>query len=279
SGWFLIGGAVAIGASGWIRPWPFLRSAARVGFAAAALAVILYPLALVSGEAYSLVRTPIGHLLPENMPSTSFYFSMLLFNWEDLLGIPLPRLSLFSPWTTAMGFSGVCLFLISLNEPDRRRRRIALAGAAFMVFSSVGRLAIFTLVVCSTVWWLFGRSRRLLIPAASGAVALVLFGFVASLSSPSDLIKAGSTALESMRPSASNARDIIYDRTWAEIYKAPWVGYGWPGEAVFPGDYPKVTLGDESTMLLGSHSTFSGLLYKGGGLTLAAYVGALAWTL
>jgi len=279
SGWFLLGGAVAIGASGSIRSRPFLRSAARIGFAAAGLAVILYPLALVSSEPNLLVRTPIGLFLSESMPSTSFYFSMLLFNWEETLGVSLPRLSLFSPWATAMGFSGVCLFLISLNEPVRRRRRIALACAAFMVFASAGRLAVLSLALCSAVWWLLGRSRRFLVPAASGAIALVLFGFVASLSSPSDLIEAGNTALDDLRPSASHARDLVYERTWAEIYKSPWVGHGWPGEAVYPSDYPKVTLGDESTMVLGSHSTFAGLLYKGGALTLAAFLGALAWTL
>src|SRR4030095_15669503 len=107
--------------------------------AAAGLAVILYPLALVSSESNLLVRTPIGLFLSESMPSTSFYFSMLLFNWEETLGMSLPRLSLFSRGASAGGCGRFSLFLFAIREPIRRRRRIALACAAFMVFASAGR--------------------------------------------------------------------------------------------------------------------------------------------
>src|SRR5262249_882093 len=139
SGWFLLGGAIAIGASGLIRPRQLIRSVARIGFSAVALAVVIYPLALHDRDSFMIVRTPLGQLLPEGLPSTSFFFSMLLFTWEDLLGIGLPRLSLFSPWTTAMGFIGLCLIFISLNETEPRRRRLAIGAGAFMVIASVGR--------------------------------------------------------------------------------------------------------------------------------------------
>lgn len=67
-GWFLLGGCVAIGASGAIRPEPLLRASARVGFYCVAAAVVLYPLSLLGGEHYLLVLTPIGHFLPESLP-------------------------------------------------------------------------------------------------------------------------------------------------------------------------------------------------------------------
>ncbi len=65
---------------------------ARIGFWAVALALPMYAIAVASGEQSIFVRTPIGLLLPASLPSTSFFFSMLLFNWEDLLGVALPRL-------------------------------------------------------------------------------------------------------------------------------------------------------------------------------------------
>src|SRR5260221_12073424 len=83
-GWFLFGGCIAIGARGAIRPEPFLRATARVGVFCVVAAVFLYPLSVLGGERFMLVLTPIGHLMPESLPSTSFFFGMLLYNWEEL---------------------------------------------------------------------------------------------------------------------------------------------------------------------------------------------------
>src|SRR5262245_38176983 len=102
-GWFLFGACVAVGASGLLRPEALLRSISRVGIYCVSLAAVLYPLAFLHHDRYLHVLTPIGRFLPVSLPSTSFFFGMLLYNWEELSGTTLPRLSLLFPWTTAMG--------------------------------------------------------------------------------------------------------------------------------------------------------------------------------
>ena len=278
SGWFLMAGAIAIGASGLIRPAPYLHAVARIGFWAVALALPMYAIAVASGEQSIFVRTPIGLLLPASLPSTSFFFSMLLFNWEDLLGVALPRLSLFAPWTTAMGFCGLCLLFLCLNEPKRRRRRVACACAVFMVLASCSRLAILTLLVTSCVYWLLGRSRAFLAVAGCAGVALACAAVIATGGTPAAAVSRFNDSLKDMRPSASNARDTVHDATMEGIRTSPLIGHGWPGEPLYPDDFPKVMIGD-STMVPGSHSTFDGLAYKAGLPAAVAFVITLALTL
>jgi hypothetical protein len=80
-GWFLLGGCIAIGASGAIRPRPFLRAISRIGFYAIAAAPFLYALAFIVGGPHLHLLTPIGLLLPVSLPSTSTFFGVLLYVW------------------------------------------------------------------------------------------------------------------------------------------------------------------------------------------------------
>ena len=279
-GWWMLGACVAIGASGLVRPQRLLRAAARVGLYCVALAAVLYPLAVAHGWQYLHVLTPIGRLLPVSMPSTSFYFGMLLYNWEELFGVLLPRLSLLFPWTTAMGFGGLCLVFVVANEPVAWRRRLGLASGVFMVLSSMSRLAGLLLLAALALrqWLALPRALQAL-TLALGVFAATALGVVSTLTAgaPMALVEALQARVENLRPSATRSRELVYEKTRDGLADAPLLGHGWPGEPVYPEDFPQVMAGG-GTMVPGSHSTYVGLMYLGGALTLAAFLFALART-
>ncbi len=279
-GWFMLGACIAIGASGVVRASVLLRATARVGVYCVALAGLLYLLAVAHGERYLHVLTPIGRLLPVSLPSTSFFFGMLLYNWEELFGVMLPRLSLLFPWTTAMGFGGLCLIYVTVNEPERWRRRWAVASGVFMVIASMSRLAALGLLLSAALRLALTLPRALQALLVAGAVsALAATALVSTVVAGSPLAAADALAahFDDLRPSATRSRDLVYEATRDGLADAPWLGHGWPGEAVYPEDFPQVMQGG-GTMVPGSHSTYLGLMYLGGVMTLAAFVFALLRT-
>lgn len=280
-GWLTLGAAITIGASGMIRAEVLWRCAARIGTYAVVMALVMYPIALVYPERYLHILTPIGQLLPVSLPSTSFFFGMLIFNWEELFGVALPRLSLFFPWTTALGFGGLCLIFVALTDPNHDRRRRAVRSGLFMVLSSMSRLSFAALLAATSVWWFLHRGRRTQIAVVSFAVAATAaIGIISTIwfGSPDGLITQIGERFENVRPSASRSRELVYEESWAGFRHSPLLGHGWPGEAVYPEDWPQVMQGG-GTMVPGSHSTFLGLLYLGGIVTLTAFLFAFMRTL
>jgi hypothetical protein len=279
-GWLTLGAAVTVGASGMIRVEVLWRCAARIGTYAVVMAAIMYPIALVYPERYLHVLTPIGQMLPVSLPSTSFFFGMLIFNWEELFGVALPRLSLFFPWTTALGFGGVGLIFVALSDDHPSRRRRTVGSGLFMVLSSMSRLSFAALLAAVAAWWLLGRARRTQLVVGTFAVASMAAVIIAStlwFGSPTGLVSALGDSFEDVRPSASRSRELVYEESWAGFRQAPLLGHGWPGESVYPEDWPQIMQGG-GTMVPGSHSTFLGLLYLGGALTLGAFLFALLRT-
>jgi O-antigen ligase len=205
---------------------------------------------------------------------------MLLYNWEELFGVALPRLSLLFPWTTAMGFGGLCLVYVTANEPNRRRRRWAMASGVFMVIASMSRLAALGLLLSAGLRLVLALPRALqALLVAVGVSALAATALVSTLvaGSPLAASEALATRFDALRPSATRSRDLVYEATRDGLAEAPLLGHGWPGEAVYPEDFPQVMQGG-GTMVPGSHSSYLGVLYLGGATTLAAFVFALVRT-
>ncbi|HZP42058.1 MAG TPA: O-antigen ligase family protein [Candidatus Binatia bacterium] len=277
SGWFLAGAAIAVGASGAVHREALLAAVRRFAITCFVVALGLYPFALESGEReFLLTPTPVGSLLPDDLPAKKFSFSMLLFAHEDLFGVELPRMSVFHPWSTALGFNGVAVVLLVLGERDRRRRRLGLTCGAFMVAASLGRMAMVALVAALAVRWLIRRPPAVLVPVVCAVLLAVVVGWMTVVvrgESPGARIAEARDAFENTRPGASEARELIYEETWDGFLAAPVLGHGWPGESVYPSEYE---LG--ATMLVGTHSTFTGLLYLGGIVTFAAFLFALLRT-
>jgi hypothetical protein len=278
-GWFLLGACVGIGASGAIRAQPFLRSVTRVGFYFVGAAPFLYALAILSEDRYLHVLTPIGQLLPVSMPSTSTFFGVLLYVWEEFFGLMLPRLSFLFPWATAMGFGGICLVWVAACESETRRRRLALACGAFMVLASMSRSAILVLLLTTAARTVLAFPRRAQLVIVPGGLALacaVLFSSTLSAGQPFSIFTVMMDDVRELRPGATEARERIHEETLDGVAESPLLGKGWPGEPVYPEDYPQIMKGG-GTMLPGSHSTYLGLWYLGGAATLAMWI--LAWSI
>ena len=278
-GWFLVGGCIAIGASGAIRPQPFLRAVSRLGFYSVAAAPFLYGLALILGGDHLHVLTPIGLLLPLSFPSTSTFFGNLLYVWEDFFGMTLPRLSFLFPWATAMGFGGICLVWVAASDTDTRRRRLAQASGVFMVFASMSRSAIVVLLVCTLarVFLALPRGVRfVIVPSGIAVACALLLGSTLSSGQPLGMFGQVLEDLREVRPGATQARDRVHDATVLGVDESPLFGKGWPGEPVYPEDFPQVMQGT-GTMVPGSHSTYLGLWYLGGAATMTMWI--LAWSI
>lgn len=278
-GWFLLGACVAIGASGAIRPQPFLRAVSRIGFYTIAAAPFLYALAFILGGPHLHVLTPIGLLLPISFPSTSTFFGVLLYVWEDFLGMTLPRLSFLFPWATAMGFGGICLIWVAACEAETRRRRLALASGVFMVFASMSRSAIVVLVVCAVARAFLALPRGLqfvIVPSGAAVACGVLLGSTLASGQPLGILSGVLDDVREVRPGATAARDRIHDETELGVAQSPLFGKGWPGDPVYPEDFPQIMKGG-GTMVPGSHSTYLGLWYLGGVTTMAMWI--LAWSI
>jgi len=272
SGWFLIAAAVAIGASGAVRSAPFLRAAVRVGVYCLAAAALLYPLALLTADRILHVRTPLGFFVPENLPAARFSFGMLLFTKDELFGVSLPRLSMFHPWSTALGFSGLGLCFVAMNAEQAPQRRLGVACGVAMVAAALGRAAFVALIVCLVLRWLLASARHAPIPVACAVAAVGLAAVIAvavTRTDPADV----AVSLRAIRPGATQARDLIEKTSWVGWENAPLLGHGWTGRTVYP---PRYRAG--ITMVVGSHSSVSGLLYVGGLVTFVAFVFALLHT-
>jgi O-Antigen ligase len=274
SGWLLLGAAVGVGASGIVDPERLLRSIARVSYYTILLAVPAYMLALYLPFDSLFLVSPVGHLVPATFASRNFAFGIFVYNWEDFGGSLFPRLSLLSPWPTAMGAAGVCMTFIGLNLKGGWERRGCIAGGILMVLSSMGRLSLLTLVICLLVRWIVGWNRPYQICLVYSTLLVVVVGLLL-VKEPDALLKSFMDGFNETRPGASEVRNEVYEANWKGFSEAPWLGHGWPGEPLAT----EHVYGTDGGMVVGSHSTVSGLLYKGGIVTFGLFVMALVCTI
>lgn len=275
SGWFLLGAAIGIGASGIIDPSRLLRSIARVSYYSILLAVPGYLLAFFLRQDSLFLVSPVGQLIPANFTARKFAFGIFVYNWEDLAGTLFPRLSLLSPWPTAMGAAGVAIVFIAMNLSNKWERRWCIAGGVLMVIASMGRLSFLALVICLLVRWFLNWKWHYQACLTWIAFSLVVLGLLV-IRKPGLLIDTLIDRFNESRAGASEIRNEVYEANWAGFSKAPWFGHGWPGDSVVDND--PVFGEDAGLIFVGSHSTVSGLLYKGGLVTFCSFVFAFLCT-
>ena len=275
SGWLLLGAAIGIGASGIVDRTQLLRSIARVSYYSIVFAVPAYVLAFYLRPDSLFLVSPVGHLVPATFASRNFAFGIFIENWEDLGAAFCPRLSLFTPWPTAMGAGGVCMVFIAMNLVKKWERRWCIAGGVLMVIASVGRLSFLALAFCLILRWFLNWKRPYQVcfiwTVVSLTVLLLLLG-----QRPGGLIDSLMEHFNGARAGASEIRNEVYEANWTGFYKAPIFGQGWPGEALLEDD--RVFGQGAAVMVPGSHSTVSGLLYKGGLVTFGVFLFAFVCT-
>lgn len=277
-GWFVIGAAISTGASGLI---PLQAATIAIRRIARYWALLAIPAAAAAylGESSSLVLvTPVGHLLPDSFPAKSFWFSIFVFTWDELFGMQLPRVVLFFPWSNVLGIAGIAVLLVGLADCSRRRWTLRAIGPA-MVWASVGRMPILALliVLCLHAWLTVRlaalRMLLLVVPLWLLATMAMANGFTPGT------VQNWTAALDEGRAGSSQVRAAVYEANWRGFYQAPILGHGWPGSAVPDAGQEDRTFGGEGGgAVAGSHSTISGLLYKGGLVTFTALVFAFVLT-
>jgi hypothetical protein len=275
SGWFLLGAAIGIGASGIIEPSRLLHSIARIAYYSILFAVPAYLLAFFLHRDALFITSPIGYLLPDTFASRNFSFGIFVFHWEDLGGALVPRLSLFSPWPTAMGAAGVCLVFVAMNLKRKWERVWCIFGGVVMVVASVGRLSLLALAACLLLRWFLDWKWRLQVSTLAMGLVLVSAGLLAA-GNPGLAVDSVLDRFNAARPGASEVRDEVYEANWRGFFEAPVFGHGWPGEPTVEGTDD--VYGTEAGMLVGSHSTVSGLLYLGGLATFCSFLFAFLHT-
>jgi hypothetical protein len=126
-----------------IRPEVIYRAACHVGLHTLLLLPIFVG-AWLADLPHTLYVSPlevVGGPGPE-------FFAVSLYEIDP--GGGTPRWRLFTPWAPALGFVGNIYFVFSLQEQNKRWRRLGLTGSLAMILVSQSRLALVA-VVC--VWF------------------------------------------------------------------------------------------------------------------------------
>ena len=228
SGWFLLGAAIGIGASGIVRPTRLIAAITKLTIWTALLAVPTILAAYVFARPYLYFLTPVGHFVPASLPSRATSFGMFLYNWDDIAGLHFPRIALFYPWPTALGFAGVCTMFALWDSPHRRGRILGILCGAGMVGASLSRTAMVAAVLCLAVRWALTWPARMQIAVAFSAVGVLLSLWLYAMS-PAQATAALEQNIEKSRPGASESRNNVYEASWRGIRQAPFLGHGWPG--------------------------------------------------
>ena len=274
-GWFMLGCALGIGASGQIRPFVMLSNVVWLSRYVLILSIPAYVLALFLPQESLFILSPIGHLIPEHFAARNFSFGMFIYNWEEFDGRLFPRLSVLFPWPTAMGTAGICVVFISACAEAKKERLVGMVGGIVMVIASMGRIAALTLIACSLIRLLMKLKIRTAVVVLGLVVASVSVFVITQQANIDDLAESTLQKVSNTREGASQVRDAVYEASWKGFDAKPWFGNGWPGEPLFDNDQVFQTSG---VMVVGSHSTVSGLLYKGGAITFALFVIAFILT-
>jgi hypothetical protein len=267
SGWVFLGMLIALGKQ--IRfddDGRLAQGAVVLGLYLLCLGLPLLLIGTIFGITDLQWLTPVGHLIPSSLPSAQFEFTAQFLIVDDFVGQTIPRLVLFYPWPTCLGFAGAAILFISLTVSRRRALRITgVCGGIFGVMASTSRAAIVGTIAGMIVFGVLQRPRKKRPIAILGIVTAVLLCMCAPLLFQTDsasLILGTKDHVSALRQDSSSARQALYDESYERFKRAPYLGYGWQGNI----------LQDTIPLPIGSHSTIYGLLYTGGVLTLVPFL-------
>lgn len=265
-GWMLGGIAIAVGYSYRLAGPSTVRAITWMGLSILILAAVAAVLA-AAGVSDATVRAPLGLLLPDGATAT-FYFSISLYKFEESFGDAATRLILFFPWPTALSMGSIAIAAISLRDESRFWRLAGFAGGLTGVICSWSRIgfAAFVLMLACEIWFRCGRLARATMIALPCTVLLLV---LLSGTDPIQELVNARQSVDSARAGSSEARELIYERSWEGFLESPWFGHGWIGPSVHPIE----------ELPIGSHSSIYGLAYTGGVVTLGAFLAMLALTL
>jgi hypothetical protein len=266
-GWLFGALAIAAGSSWSLANSRIAKLTAYLGGYILLLAVVAVLARFAGFSELRTTMTPLGLLLPSGN-AASFYTSLVIFQREDTLGEATTRLILFFPWATALGLGGIGIALISTRVNNAKWCTIGFIGGLIGVVFSWSRLAIAAMALILVIL-LFLRLPRYLQIVAVGFCGLALYIATLFGLDPISIIDDVHDAADRARAGSSLARELIYQKSWEGFLASPIIGNGWIGESVHRVE----------NLPIGSHSTFYGLLYTGGLITMGCFIFAMSATL
>lgn len=268
TGWIILGLALAVGERSRLELRDVTRAFAVVGGYIMVGAVVVVVLWGALGEATLETPTPIGLLLPISAAARESFFTMRWYIVGSIAGARLPRLILFFPWSTILGFAGITILLIARHEPVAWLRRLGCLGGVVGVLGSQGRapfIALTIVLLLSSPVRVLSKRSWLFAGAVGSAAAALVIPFWVQLR---DLVILAYGAVAQLRPGSSSARALAYKASLEGFRQAPVLGHGWVGK----------DLASTIPIPIGSSSSVYGLLYTGGAVTLTLFVVAAAIT-
>lgn len=175
-----------------------------------------------------------------------------------------PRIGLFAPWAAASGFIGNALFPLTLQEKNRFWQASGIAGCLLMVYICSGsRAAVVALPLALILTWILSRAAKPYLLIAYG-VAATLVGI--AWAPVTEALRAYVDRVRGSRPGSTRVRDTLDRIALDRFPDAPIFGHAVPERG------PKIV----EHMPIGSHNTFTALLFLRGIVGFAAYVIGLA---
>lgn len=270
TGWMLIGIAIGVGGEAGLATPRITRAiCVHAGWILLFTGFSLFA-AHGLGWPELIVPSPLGLLVPGDLPVVRFQMRMIFYTSDSLLDSRSMRLTLFYPWATALALAGATALLVGTADRLRPWRLLAAAAGIVAVLLSYSRSAVLCLTGALLVLAflrLSGVGRAAVLLAAGLALNLALLGGF----DPVETARSVQEGFTNVRAGSSAARALVYELSWAHFFDRPILGHGWMSPPVARW---------LSSMPMGSHSSFYGVLYLGGIATFAvlclAYVGTLA---
>jgi hypothetical protein len=267
TGWMLLGMAIGVGAEYRLSSPRVIRGLCIFSLWLLILGIGSYATAFAFNLDSFWVRSPIGLLLPERLPAIRNFFALNFFFSEPIFGVDAVRLILFFPWMNVLALAGITIILACAEDRSHLWRFLGVSAGIFALAASFSRSAVLSLfvVLALMAWWrAHGGTKFVTVALIAVAVnVMALLGIT-----PDQAIALAYDEFNAARSGSSSARALANQMSWEGFLASPVVGQGWVGPIYSP----------EIPIPAGSHSTFYGLLYTGGVLTLTAFLVAFLGT-
>jgi hypothetical protein len=226
----------------------------------------------------SLIVIPITYLLialhlPNDLYTSPLkvlgggpiFYKVSLYSFDE--GTNQIRLALFAPWAPALGIVSNIYFFLVREEPNRKWRWIGIIGCIAMTLLSVSRAANLCLITIPLITWFLSNISKPVVHFVNGILSFFFGIFAVTLI---NFVETFEKQLNTARASSSRIRKLLAD---IAIYRwrteAPIWGHG-ATEEKGPGIV--------AYMPIGTHSTWSGLLYIQGLVGFITFVFPLLWS-
>ncbi|MBZ5678039.1 MAG: glycosyltransferase [Acidobacteriia bacterium] len=268
TGWLLLGIAINVGQRYRLNSPAVIRAVCLLGAYLIVLSAGTLAFAALSNWDELAIKSPIALMLPADLPSVESAFTMRFFLNEETMGSTIPRLILFYPWPTCLGFAGIALFFIALQEQNRFWKWIGIAGGLVALIASMSRAAVAGFAIGGAFYLFRKTAFRFQLPLILFICAIAAGSSLFNIQ-PAQTLSDLNRFVDEVRQGSSDARQMGYDESWHFFLQAPIVGYGWQGD----------TVAETIPMHLGTHSSVYGTLYTGGLLTFVPFCLATGLTI